>query len=732
MENQLWEVIGGEDKGGILVRDGPGLKSATLKDRLATGSIIEEQGIKSDRVDYKLIKGSGPEVGWVAMSVPGKPLLKKVDSVGGSAPANGHGSATGNGSAKVAESSPAPAAPQPPATVTPAKPIKLNPSDILKIPGGDVTKKAWTEYVKSWNGEVQDVPPSPPMNDYGESFNQYYEKMISGGVKPIWAAYDPHPEHEGPHCKNDPALEVLRERNAKLREQMAAEPPLQPLPPWRKFKLQEVKDKATIPTKGEMYGLTVPPDLSDLYKRGKAWLNDAFHAAGTLPKDNNIKQIIDFKRLPMGGIDAKGGSGPKAFITVEYEKFDMDLHNNLFVKMPWSVGGESHDMGGDDLWRWKISCFADNDGQEVTVYRMLGPLFPFKIPKYYFADICRCSTNFILITEQLEFGKKGKKDFEAMEIQPLAEKYFDFQLPPAMRTDMYFCLVRAQARMAAWDKIGMFQGIPDEVRGYKPESTPPNWEVVLQHGLFPTKLPVKMRTRKIAQGKALRDLWDGFLGKNAKKAYPKQFSEKKFLDALLEASFDAVGFKDDLYAYLNLYSESTGMMHSNLQSDNAYYWRNEDGTMDCGIIDWGGLGPGHVVNRFMGCITSCLGEVLDYHEDGLIQCFIDEYYKECGIWVDFCSLKRQWYLGLMSYIYSCGMNIQQEIYRQVPEEEWATITTLMDERTAGQWNTRCYVFMIFHLLKYLWLKWKRAGEGKLPCHQVFIEWRDHWLAKGLE
>jgi len=282
--------------------------------------------------------------------------------------------------------------------------------------------------------------------------------------------------------------------------------------------------------------------------------------------------------------------------------------------------------------------------------------------------------------------------------------------------------------MAAWDKAGMFEGVPIQTRGY--EQAPPPFEEIIKS--WPKKLPEKRRNMEKRKGKALRELWEKWLGRDARKALPKQFTEPGFCEQIYEAAEEICGYAEDIQHYWMIFPEHTGMMHSNLQSDNGYFWRNAKGEMDCGIIDWGGLGPRPVITTFLGCVTSALGEVMDAHEDGWIDCWINEYWKECGIWCDFGELKRQWHLGMLSNIRGYGTNIQAEIYRQVPEEEWATITSIMDERVVGQWNARCYAFMIFHMLKYFYIQWKRNGTGKLPSYEVYLEWKQFWISKGLE
>lgn len=73
----LWEVVGGADKGGILIREGQDTKSAQTAERLATGSIVEELELVGDRLHYLLVPGTGtgPEEGWASLKVSGKDLL---------------------------------------------------------------------------------------------------------------------------------------------------------------------------------------------------------------------------------------------------------------------------------------------------------------------------------------------------------------------------------------------------------------------------------------------------------------------------------------------------------------------------------------------------------------------------------------------------------------------------------------------------------------------------------
>jgi len=75
---QMWEIVGGADKGGILVREGEELKSPQTKERLSTGALVEEVELKGERLSFKRVTGTGPEVGWISIKLPGKDLAVKT------------------------------------------------------------------------------------------------------------------------------------------------------------------------------------------------------------------------------------------------------------------------------------------------------------------------------------------------------------------------------------------------------------------------------------------------------------------------------------------------------------------------------------------------------------------------------------------------------------------------------------------------------------------------------
>mmetsp|Transcript_74534 Transcript_74534/g.129244 ORF Transcript_74534/g.129244 Transcript_74534/m.129244 type:complete len:666 (+) Transcript_74534:42-2039(+) len=79
LDGLVWEVVGGGDKGGIVVRQGQDTASPELPTRLSTGAILKQAKLVGDRLQYERLLGTGPDTGWVSTVFKGKPLVEKKD-----------------------------------------------------------------------------------------------------------------------------------------------------------------------------------------------------------------------------------------------------------------------------------------------------------------------------------------------------------------------------------------------------------------------------------------------------------------------------------------------------------------------------------------------------------------------------------------------------------------------------------------------------------------------------
>mmetsp|Transcript_23204 Transcript_23204/g.42320 ORF Transcript_23204/g.42320 Transcript_23204/m.42320 type:complete len:1058 (-) Transcript_23204:206-3379(-) len=78
-ENVILKVVGGKDKGGILVREEKEISSPALLERLSTGSVVRVQASVGCRVFYELVKGTGPQCGWVSTQAGSTTLMMPAE-----------------------------------------------------------------------------------------------------------------------------------------------------------------------------------------------------------------------------------------------------------------------------------------------------------------------------------------------------------------------------------------------------------------------------------------------------------------------------------------------------------------------------------------------------------------------------------------------------------------------------------------------------------------------------
>mmetsp|Transcript_96310 Transcript_96310/g.299362 ORF Transcript_96310/g.299362 Transcript_96310/m.299362 type:complete len:993 (-) Transcript_96310:72-3050(-) len=79
---ELCEVVGGGDKGGIIVRAGRDFDSQKDSSRLSTGALVRVLEQEDGRVRYEIVAGVGPACGWVSTSAGGRALLAKAGAHG--------------------------------------------------------------------------------------------------------------------------------------------------------------------------------------------------------------------------------------------------------------------------------------------------------------------------------------------------------------------------------------------------------------------------------------------------------------------------------------------------------------------------------------------------------------------------------------------------------------------------------------------------------------------------
>ncbi|MCB2072942.1 MAG: hypothetical protein H6917_01435 [Novosphingobium sp.] len=347
---------------------------------------------------------------------------------------------------------------------------------------------------------------------------------------------------------------------------------------------------------GDTFGLQIPAHIDALREGGTSFLTEAFRKAVAIDESNSVTGITRFEECP------GGGTGAKLYLSLEYEKPAPGLPTDLFVKFSRAFGNDMRD-------RQKIQM--ESEVWLALLSRV--PEFPVSVPKCMFADYHRETGTGILITEQVAFGEGG--------IEPNYVKCLDRDLPEPLAH--YQALVRALARLAGAYHAGVFPR-----------------DVMVQLENRQGTLGVSEREPYSAQQIARRaERWREFAT-----AYPQlvpaHVRRPEFLERFAAEAPRFCGHESAIERFLNTPSPFVALGHWNANTDNAWFWRGDDGTLECGLFDWGNATVMNVAVALAGCFYGAEPEFIVENLDLLIRTFTDDYERVSGIPLDPEQLKH--------------------------------------------------------------------------------------------
>lgn len=387
--------------------------------------------------------------------------------------------------------------------------------------------------------------------------------------------------------------------------------------------------------RGDSLGLDIPADSEALRAGGVAFLTEAFRAAGSLPHDNCVARITEFKEV------SGGSTGRKLLLSVAYEKPSPDLHTDLFVKFSRDFDNAVRDQ-------------AKSQMELEVLFALLSssPSFPIAVPVCYFSDYHHESGTGILITQRIPYDIDG--------VEPHYPKCLDYQMPDQL--GHYRALITALARLAGTHKAGR---LPDSVEKYFP--------------FDPSKLVVSMRapytpeqiSERIARYIQFATTYPQLLPDNirAPEFLARLSNEAPRFQALAEAGKNILQSKRDMIA----------LCHWNAHIDNAWFWRSADNSHDqsfggqhqveCGLMDWGNVSQMNVSMAIWGCLSGAELHLWNDHLDELLALFISEFKNSGGPALDLAELK----LHLTIYVAMMGLNwmldVPQFVQSRIPDLE---------------------------------------------------------------
>eukprot|EP00411_Alexandrium_monilatum_P015794 CAMPEP_0175278066 /NCGR_PEP_ID=MMETSP0093-20121207/49329_1 /TAXON_ID=311494 /ORGANISM="Alexandrium monilatum, Strain CCMP3105" /LENGTH=542 /DNA_ID=CAMNT_0016573035 /DNA_START=12 /DNA_END=1640 /DNA_ORIENTATION=+ len=472
-------------------------------------------------------------------------------------------------------------------------------------------------------------------------------------------------------------------------------------------KLTEICEK-NLP--GEFSGMLFPHSPEQIEEWGPEWLTKALHHSKSIPEDVTVTSFTSFRVLAGDTTKATdnaddsnwGGAGIKVMLSVEYSKPAGDATQHFFIKIPHKMGNKSE--------RHKVSILLNNDFPEVMFNVLFVPQAPFKCPRCYFADINRETTNYIVIQERLFYSPK-KESYAPGELLPAPGKYLDYQLE-SKGAEHYYALAKAFARMAAWyqetikispqlDYLFLVKDHCDYLQGerandkdfYGPLETRmdfiKSWISENGEETFWTHVCAPATTTSESLARGMLDFAEEFM-KNCAGLFPKGVLTPAFKKQIMEEAQEWAacnGFCN--YIITKAFWELHVLSHPNLQIDNAFYWRDDAGKMQSGLLDFGSICHSSIPHVLAGSWSGAEVEVMDEHEDKMCDAFVDamtEAGGQCCTKKDFRVLLK---LARGSGWAGSFINFPK-LYQLVPPKELATIKSRHDPRIEGAFLVRCY------------------------------------------
>lgn len=354
--------------------------------------------------------------------------------------------------------------------------------------------------------------------------------------------------------------------------------------------------------RGDATGLEVPAHPDALRDRPEERLTDLFRAYGSLGHDNRIVRVNCFE--PFAG----GNSGLKLALSVEYERLESSLHTELFAKFSRDFTDPFRDRRRHEL-----------EGEIRLAELSRHPGFPVAVARPYFADFNRASGTGVLITERIAYGEGN--------IEPLHPKCMDRLLADPL--EYYRETLSALARLAAAQKSGSLSPRLERLFPFDAKAAAADQPIPWDAG--------QMRQQVAA--------WRAFV-RDAPQLFPDNLAGTDFFERLERDALNFLDHEARVRQFLHGDPDFIALCHWNTNIDNAWFWRDENNALHCGLLDWGMVRQMNVAYGIWGGLSASDGGFLAASLDRLLCHFAAEMAAHGGPQVDAGELGLHFDLSL--------------------------------------------------------------------------------------
>jgi hypothetical protein len=375
--------------------------------------------------------------------------------------------------------------------------------------------------------------------------------------------------------------------------------------------------------RGDATGLAMPAHAGALRAAGEAFLTEAFRSFGSLSPDNGIVRITRFEPFP------GGNSGHKLLLSVAYARAEPGLHTDLFVKF-------SRDF--TDAFRDRRRHELEAEVRLAALSRLPG--FPVSVPAACFADFHRESGTGMLITQRIAFGSGG--------IEPLRAKCMDHELAEPLA--YYRATVTALARLAAAHKAGLLSPQVDALFPFDPEAAAAD-------------LPIPWDEQRLRE----RVVRYAAFAARCPQLLPSHLAAPEFIARLEREAVRLLHHEGTIKRFLYARRDFVALCHWNTNIDNAWFWRDSAGVLQCGLLDWGLVRQMNVATALWGGLCGASLEIWDRHLEELLALFTDELLAHGGPRLDAAELRLHLDLSVAMLGLALMMEVPSLVLSRLPE-----------------------------------------------------------------
>lgn len=337
--------------------------------------------------------------------------------------------------------------------------------------------------------------------------------------------------------------------------------------------------------RGDSLGLELPAHHEALKTAGAEYLTKAFRASGIIDEGNSVEKITQFEEV-------RGGStGRKLLLSVEYAQADAALHRQLFVKFSRDFDNEVRDAARIQMELEVLFALLSRD-----------PSFPIAVPVCYYSDYHHASGTGILITQRIPY--------DINDVEKHYPKALDYQMPDQL--GHYQALISALGRLAGTHKAGKLSNVVETYFPFEPDKL----DVSARTPFTPDE--IRQKVEQYAE----------FAGQYPQ-LLPENIRSPQFLEQLADEAPRFQALQGTINSILKSRPEMIALCHWNAHVDNAWFWRNDQGQVECGLMDWGNVSQMNMAMAIWGCLSAAEVSIWDDHLDELLALFVSEF-TACG------------------------------------------------------------------------------------------------------